>query len=491
MSFGDIRSCYINFAEHLLNAYNPNMTAPPDLYRWLDEDWRRFIDMIAGFGFNLFEFWLTPRLFSPSALDKPFAREFARQMNGIIEHARARGVGVKMLCILNTVGDDWHAHCPNDKEEWAELLSLWTVWLQRLPGLAVVGLFPGDPGGCSRNGCTARTFIDASLRLSQIIRRHQPGAAVEIGTWGPPFWGWGVMEGPPGWSGQFHQEYQHTGWRFDPARADDAMEYLLRRLPEFPPDTRVAINLAFNGDGNPDADGGAQDARPWARRIAQTHPIVTWDFSLTEGENAILPHYRFERLFAQRRREREAAPYAGGICYTMTPRLNQLSLFQAAQSFVQPDADPIQLTRQFLCGVLGPAAEPLAEALPLFEIIPDWGNYQRIDLARPEFHRIMRESAELLRSLTPRQSPWPFHPSPAEFQAELRFFFELFRDLSDQRPDFDELRQRYWQRVYAIYDHLPKHVDPRPREATDRLIGFFDPAADRSKLGAFPGKWLL
>jgi len=29
----------------------------------------------------------------------------------------------------------------------------------------------------------------------------------------------------------------------------------------------------------------------------------------------------------------------GGICYTMTPLLNQLSLFEAAQSFLNPDAD--------------------------------------------------------------------------------------------------------------------------------------------------------
>jgi len=42
-------------------------------------------------------------------------------------------------------------------------------------------------------------------------------------------------------------------------------------------------------------------------------PDHLWDFSLTEGENAVYPHYRFARLFARRQEERAAAPYSGGI----------------------------------------------------------------------------------------------------------------------------------------------------------------------------------
>ncbi len=40
---------YNNFASHLLCAYNPNMYHPGLPYRWSDEDWRRLVDMIAGF----------------------------------------------------------------------------------------------------------------------------------------------------------------------------------------------------------------------------------------------------------------------------------------------------------------------------------------------------------------------------------------------------------------------------------------------------------
>lgn len=484
------RSCYNNFAEHLLNAYNPNMIYPELPYRWTDADWFRFIDMIGDFGFTHFEFWLVPRLFSRAGLEQPFGEAFARQMNAVIAHGRERGVGVKLLAALSTVGEDWHTHCPNVPAEWDEVVLLWDRWTKRLPGLSVVGIFPGDPGGCSRNGCTAQTFIDSALRIAEVVKKNQPEAEIEIGTWGTPFWGWGTIEGPPGWKGEFIQSIQHTAWKFDKKRADEVMAYFLQRLPDFPGDTSVAINLGFNGDGNPDAEGGLRDARPWAREIAKTHRIVTWDFSLTEGENAILPHYRFDRLYAQRKRELDAAPYQGGICFTMTPLLNQLSLYQSAQSFLQPDADHTALSRGFYKRLFGPEAESLVALLPLFEIIPDWGNYNVIDLSRAEFHTGMKEGVDLLRSLEGKENnDVPFHPSPAAYRKELLFFFEMFKDLSGESPDFDALAKHYWERVYAIYDHLPDHVDPRPHGATERLIRFFDPHWTGARNGPLPGKW--
>ncbi len=484
------RSCYNNFAEHLLNAYNPNMFYPELPYRWTDESWFRFIDMLGDFGFTHFEFWLVPRLFCRAGLEKPFGEAFARQMNAVIAHGKERGVGVKLLAALTTVGADWHTHCPRVPAEWDEVVMLWDRWTRRLPGLSVVGIFPGDPGGCSRNGCTAQTFIDGALEIAGVVRKNQPEVEIEIGTWGTPFWGWGTIQGPPGWKGEFIQSIQGTAWKFDRKRAEEAMAYFLKRLPDFPHETSVAINLGFNSDGNPEKDGGMADARAWAREIARKNRIVTWDFSLTEGENAILPHDRFGRLYAQRRREREAAPYQGGICFTMTPLLNQLSLYQSAQSFLNPDADHAALSRGFYRRLFGADAEKLVGLLPLFEIIPDWGNYNRVDLPRVDFHARMKEGADLLHSFAGREnSNVPFHPSVAEYRKELLFFFELFRDLSGDSPDFDALSRKYWQRVYAIYDRLPKHVDPRPHGATERLIRFFDPKWKGARSGPLPGQW--
>ena len=59
---------YNNFASHLLCAFNPNMYYPELPYRWSDEDWRRLVDMIANFGFNVFEFCFDPLdVFDPVA----------------------------------------------------------------------------------------------------------------------------------------------------------------------------------------------------------------------------------------------------------------------------------------------------------------------------------------------------------------------------------------------------------------------------------------
>jgi len=464
------RICYDNFAEHLLNSYNPNLLHPGLPYRWSDEDWRHFLDMLAGFGFNTFEFWLVPKFFSLEAFEADYGTEFVRQMNVVIEHAHTRGMAVEMLCSLSTVGADWHTRCPNVPEEWSEVLRLWDGWTQRLP-VDIVGVFPGDPGGCSRNGCTHETYIDKSIQVSHLVKRNLPSAEIEFGTWGPPFFGWGLIEGPPGWKGEFIPAIQGTAWRWDKRRADSAMQYLLERLPDFPPDTSVAINLGFNPDGNPT---GEQDARPWAREIAKTNPIYTWDYSLTEGENSVYPHYRFDRLFQRRREERDAAPYSGGISYTMTPKLNQLSLYESAVSFRDADADHAAVAERFFERLFGREGRKVARLMPLFEIVPDWGYYGKMDLARVEYHARMSEAAELLKDLAGKEvASLPFHPTPARYRDELLFFFQLFADLSGPSPDYDSLQKLYWDRVYAIYDQLPDHVDPRPRGATRRLIDFF------------------
>jgi hypothetical protein len=471
---GSRRICYINFAEHLLNAYNPNMSYPDLGHRWSDADWFRYIDMIGDFGFTHFEFWLVPRLFSRDGLDSSAGHEFTRQLNAITEHAATVGVGIDMLCSLTTVGADWHTHCPNVPAEWSEVRYLWDEWTLRLSGLDVVSIFPGDPGGCSRNGCTAETYIDRSVEISEIIRRNIPTVEIELGTWGSPFWGWGTIEGPPGWQGEFIAEYQHTAWRFDRERADRSMEHLIHRLPDFPSDTSVAINMGFGCDGDPT---GEADARHWAHEIAKTNRIHTWDFSLTEGENAVFPHWRFDRLFAQRREERDAAPYSGGICFTMTPLLNQLSLFESAQSFINPNGDPVALAGDFFERYLGSGGREVVQYLPLFEAVPDWGHYVELDIPREELHRKMSTCADLLGDLAgTERTAAPLLPDVATWRAELQFFARLFADLTASSPDRNALRSQYWNRVYSIWDHLPDHVDPRPRRATDnfidKLVGF-------------------
>ncbi|TFG70784.1 MAG: hypothetical protein E4H27_05595 [Anaerolineales bacterium] len=469
--FGSRRIYYNNFASHLLNAYSPNMLYPDLPYTWSDEDWHKLIDMIAGFGFNVWEFWLVPRLFSHEGITSDFGRTFIRQVNSVIDYAHARAVQVERLCGLATTGSAWHTLCPNVPEEWSQIKDLWSAWTRVLPGLDIVGIFPGDPGACSRNGCTALTYIDKSVEIAHLIKGNLVGSEIEFHTWGPPFFGWGNLKGPTGWHGEFVQAYQDSAWVFERQRADTSMDHLLKRLPDFPDPTSIAINMGFNPDGNP---AGDQDARHWCKAIAQTHRVYSWDFSLTEGENNVIPHYRFDRLFKRRKEEKACNAYSGGICYTMTPLLNQLSLYTAAQSFLNPDADPQILAENFYEAIFGRNANELVPYLHLFEVVKDWGNYHEINLSRTAYHQLMTELTMLLKDLHIQNSQSvTLTPDAQQYSETLLFFAQLFTDLSAPHPDYDALEKHYWHRVYRIYDFLGKHVDPRPHAATRRLINYF------------------
>lgn len=78
--FGARRIYYNNFTEHLLNAFNPNMTHPDLIYCWSDDQWRGMMNMIADCNFNIFEFWLTPRMFCREALESDYGKRYIHQM---------------------------------------------------------------------------------------------------------------------------------------------------------------------------------------------------------------------------------------------------------------------------------------------------------------------------------------------------------------------------------------------------------------------------
>ena len=76
----------------------------------------------------------------------------------------------------------------------------------------------------------------------------------------------------------------------------------------------------------------------------------------------------------------------------------------------------------------------------------------------------------------------PFLPGVEEYRQELLFRAEQFAEFSSPAPAYEGLRRRYWERVYAIYDHLPQHVDPRSHQAIDRPIEFFAGRPDMDPL---------
>ena len=371
-----------------------------------------------------------------------------------------------------------------------------------------MGIFPGDPGGCTKNGCSAETYVDLCLELSRVVRRNNPEVKIEIGTWGEPMGGWGV----PLWTGT-------------PARAEKAMNYFLARLPQFPPGTFTSINMGFSPDATLTHGG---DGRPYARRAAKTHPVLTWDYSVTEGEGTVSPRCRVRRIFERRREERALGFYSGGICYTMAPRLQALSLFCCAEAWWDPSRQPDAVLADYGRLVFGDSRAAIGPLLEEFEVVPDWGYYPPFPFSPRRLQGSMTKLIALLKTVDGSiPSRLPLAPALSEYRRSLLDFAELFQKLAEvnialedltaavktagkmpaERQDLlslDEgeqlladsgdfpgkervrtlvgrlrqlnvrgLMKRYWDTVYGIYDIIPHPVDPRAQGATGALFQRF------------------
>jgi hypothetical protein len=383
---------------------------------------------------------------------------------------------VKAIIAVNTIGADWYFACPNVPDDKTLILSLWRHWMLAFPDLDIVGIFPGDPGGCNRNGCTHETFIELSLEICNIIQTANPGARIELGTWGTPFTGWGDdMRNTPGWQGEWSQlidpgnntpEVPCHIWNGKPERAKKAMNYLLKRLPDFPADMMVAINLGFDSDGDATLGG---DARPYIREVAKTHAVTTWDYSLAEGELICYPHWRLPRMAARRREERATAPYTGGMSYTMSPKLNILSLYAAGQFFLNPNAEPDIVSRNFCAQVFGEENSILGELFEAFEVVNGWGHYPRRKWSREVLRGVYAEIIERLESADMTKCTLPIYPDPESYRQDILWFARQFHEMAGPAPDREKIRKAYWQRALEIYDTIPMSVDERAEEAATQF----------------------
>lgn len=471
------RACYVNFAEHLQNRWNVNLLYPDAPQRWSYEDWRAFLSMLKAFGYTCFEYWLVPTLYDrPALCNEGIYGAFARRMQQVNTIAHSLGLRTKYICVPNTIGPSWHAACPRDADDVALITHLWRHWARALTGTDIVGIFPGDPGGCNRNGCTHETFLDLALRLTEITLRENPGARIELGTWGTPFSGWGSdLRTVPGWDGSWSMLTNPTYitpetpmhiWNGTPDRARLAMDALLQRLPVFPADMMVALNLGFSPDGDALMGG---DARGYAREVAFTHAITTWDYSLSEGELVTYPHWRLPRMAARRREERSVAPYCGGMHYTMSPKLNVLSLYAGGQFFLNPDADPDQVSRDFCMQVFGAEHALLGELFEAFEVVEGWGYYPRRQWSNIELLRAFDEIIVHLEASDVTQCTLPLFPDPESYRQDVLWFARHFRTMVGIHPDRDKMRQEFWSYALEIYDTIPMSVDVRAHQAADRF----------------------
>ncbi len=471
------RACYVNFAEHLLNHWNANVLFPEGPCQWSKEDWRAFLRELAAFGYSHFEYWLAPTFFDKRALSgEGVWGAMTERMRLVNELAHEVGLKTKLIASPGVMGAEWYFPCPKVKEDREAIFALWSHWLRELEGTDLIGIFPGDPGGCNRNGCDAGTFVDLALDLSALIKRLNPSSAIEVGTWGTPFSGWGDdLVHIPGWDGSWEMlidpkystpETPAHIWNGKPDRANTAMEYLLKRLPEFPEDTQVAINLGFDPDCHATMGG---DARGWAREVAKLRPITTWDYSLSEGELICYPHWRLPRIAARRREELAAAPYSGGMNYTMTPKLNLLTLYASGRLFNEPLTDPDQVSREFCGKVFGAENERIGELFEAFEVVQGWGHYPRRQWDKPALQAAYGELVERLEAADVSGCELPLFPDAERYRQDLLWFARKFLELAGPEPDRARIRNEYWQKALYIYDKVPRSVDERAEASADRF----------------------
>jgi hypothetical protein len=316
------------------------------------------------------------------------------------------------------------------------------------------------------------------------------------------------------------------------------MKYFFSKLSAFPPCTFVSINQGFSPDCDPASHGG--DGRPYAKEAAKTRPVLTWDYSVTEGEGTVLPHCRIRRVFQQRRAESALGCYSGGICYTMAPKLNCLSIFGCAEAYWNPALEP---------DAFGDGLSEIGPLLEEFEVVPDWGYRPPFPYSPQRLQRSMARLIPLLRQVNPDAKPrLPLAPTLAEFRGSQLFFADLFQKLASAAADFEEaqnvaqaagkiaanrktplaldeldaiiagpgdfpqknalrtlcarlrqydvesLKKSYVDTVYGIYDSgIPTPADPRNGEATNALFKHFHcdlvkPSRGKDQPPQSPGK---
>ena len=190
-----------------------------------------------------------------------------------------------------------------------------------------------------------------------------------------------------------------------------------------------------------------------------------WDYSVTEGELVVYPHWRLPRIFSRRREERTAAPYYGAMSYTMSPKLSHMCMYAAGQAGINPDSDPDRVSREFCRRVFGVEHAMLGELFEAFEVVNGWGHYPRRKWLREEAHRAYLKIIDHLRQATTDRCDLPLFPSPQQYREDLLWFANMFAKLSAPNPDREAIRKKYWKRCLSIYDNIPMSADERAEAA--------------------------
>jgi hypothetical protein len=459
------RAIYINDSAHQANNFNPNLVYPVDTYRWPMEKWKRYIDQMAFFRYNVLQIWLVPQMFSPKALAGGGVYDYVQNtLEAVAEYARPRGIQLCMTNGINVAVDSgtlldtlaiyrsmpvYRYLSPNKPQEKALMLALWNHWSKALPGVSIWQLFPGDPGGCHEQGCGPETYVDLALEITHIIKKNNPRAIIDFCPW--QFFGWGTS-----WPAQM---------RKDTARVDRGYRYLVSKLDEFPPDTIFSPNLNDSTSEPPVANAGAGgNTIEYIDAIHRKgHLIHTWSYFVTEGEGWLNHHDKVDDILRQRDIEARY-PISGGICYTMTPGLNLLNQYACSEAFWNPQIGAQEIMKSFTDGVFGIGGEAdqqkLIDIFPTFDVGPIVGyTFAKAPEWNPDYaqlHLQMELNRAILNSLHfSRPTRFDLIESAAAYRDDLASFADLYARTSRLGQAVHQAR--------AVVKRLPEfHETPLP-----------------------------
>jgi hypothetical protein len=473
------RAIYINDSAHQGNNYDPNLIYPVETNRWPLEKWKRYIDQLAFFRYNVLQIWLVPEMFTPKALQGGGVYDYVRDtLNAVARYARPRGIEICILNGINVAVDSgtllntlptkayqdmpiYRYLSPNQPTEKQLMFALWDHWSKELSDVRMWALFPGDPGGCAEDSCGPETYVDLSIDISHIIRKNNPTAIIDFCPW--QFFGWG-----PTWPSQF---------RKDTARIDRGYRYLLTRVDDFPPGTIFSPNLNDYTSDPPvlGAGEGGNTIRYIDAIHEKGHLIHTWTYFVTEGEGWLNHHDRVDGILRQRAVEAKY-PISGGICYTMTPALNLLSQYACAEGYWDPHVTSEEVLRRFTEGVFGTSVQELIDIFPTFEIGPQVGyTFAKAPAWKPDYSRIHAEMVHNRAVLTsvPYSRPPRFDLllTPRDYAAELLYFADLYASLSKLGEQVAEAR-RLVKQTPAFHDLPDDQIDmAKARQAAGEQTG--------------------
>ncbi|HUW56846.1 MAG TPA: hypothetical protein VMZ92_09435 [Planctomycetota bacterium] len=179
---------------------------------------RTYLDMIKAFGFNsvqMYDQWesyldagwgdkdaIWDSLIEDGWEGEP--RDWPGKVDALADYARSIGLRTTLFVWGNT-GFDYRTNrafwalCPNDPAEREILEHYWEHQARHAAHFDHVVTHWGDPGGCSRNGCTIETAQHCHNEIVERCRRHQPKIESSFSLWmldSKRFGKWPGYEGP-------------------------------------------------------------------------------------------------------------------------------------------------------------------------------------------------------------------------------------------------------------------------------------------------------